>query len=218
MESVALIIASSVTGLGCCVALVAFRQGSRSVYVAAKACASMGFVAVALLGGAARDAWGTVVFGGLIIAAIGDGIMGASSKKAFLVGLACFATAYCAYSVAFLMRGVGSLLVVLAALTLGCSAAMATWRYLREHLAQKLRAFVIVYFAVMALMLGFGIASAYSVPNGFLLVGVPLVAVSDIAVARQRFVTASFANKLIGLPAYYVGQTLIAVGVGVLAT
>lgn len=216
--SVELIVASSVTGLGCCAALVAFRRGRRSAYLAAKISASMGFVAVALLGGAVHNASGAVVLGGLIIAAVGDGVMVMSRKRAFLAGLACFAIAYCAYGVAFLMRGVGSTFVVVLALAMSGSAAVGTWRYLRAHLAQKLRPFVIAYFTVMALMLGLGIASAYSTSNGLLLLGVILVATSDIAVARQRFISASFSNKLIGLPAYYVGQTLIALGVGMLAT
>jgi uncharacterized membrane protein YhhN len=33
---------------------------------------------------------------------------------------------------------------------------------------------------------------------------------SDLAVARERFVVHSVANKLWGLPAYYAGQLLLA--------
>jgi hypothetical protein len=33
---------------------------------------------------------------------------------------------------------------------------------------------------------------------------------SDIFVARQRFVTPSFFNRLAGLPLYYLGQFLLA--------
>jgi uncharacterized membrane protein YhhN len=33
---------------------------------------------------------------------------------------------------------------------------------------------------------------------------------SDIFVARERFVTHEFANRLIGLPLYYTGQFLLA--------
>jgi hypothetical protein len=43
-----------------------------------------------------------------------------------------------------------------------------------------------------------------------LLLGASLFFVSDLSVARDRFVAREFANKLYGLPAYYAGQLLIA--------
>jgi uncharacterized membrane protein YhhN len=38
--------------------------------------------------------------------------------------------------------------------------------------------------------------------------------VSDIFVARQRFLKAEFVNRLIGLPLYYGGQFLLAFSIG----
>ena len=40
--------------------------------------------------------------------------------------------------------------------------------------------------------------------------GAVLFFVSDLAVARDKFVGASFVNRAWGLPAYYAGQLLIA--------
>ena len=40
--------------------------------------------------------------------------------------------------------------------------------------------------------------------------GAALFYLSDLAVARQRFVAPGFENKLIGLPLYYAGQLLLA--------
>jgi hypothetical protein len=37
---------------------------------------------------------------------------------------------------------------------------------------------------------------------------------SDLAVARQRFVHASFVNRAFGLPLYYAAQILIGLTVG----
>jgi hypothetical protein len=37
---------------------------------------------------------------------------------------------------------------------------------------------------------------------------------SDLFVARDRFLKSEFANRLIGLPMYYVGQFLLAFSVG----
>jgi uncharacterized membrane protein YhhN len=47
-----------------------------------------------------------------------------------------------------------------------------------------------------------------------LLAGAALFFVSDLAVARDRFVAHGFANRLWGLPAYYAGQLLIAWSIG----
>lgn len=213
-----MIVPLMVTATCCCAALAAFRSRSHGVYVPAKALASAGFVTVALFGGALDTVWGTVAFVGLVLAAFGDVAIAASRSRGFLAGLACFAAAYCSYSVAFVMYGVESIAVAVTCVSLSGVAAVGAWRYIRDHLPERLRPFVMAYFAVMALMLGLGVGAAYSGLNWALMAGVVLVATSDIAVARERFVHPSFANKMVGLPAYYGGQTLIALAVGVLLT
>jgi uncharacterized membrane protein YhhN len=40
--------------------------------------------------------------------------------------------------------------------------------------------------------------------------GAVLFYLSDLAVARERFVAHSFTNRAVGLPLYYVGQLLLA--------
>ena len=39
---------------------------------------------------------------------------------------------------------------------------------------------------------------------------------SDLFVARQRFLKAEFVNRLIGLPLYYIGQFLLALSIALL--
>jgi uncharacterized membrane protein YhhN len=46
--------------------------------------------------------------------------------------------------------------------------------------------------------------------GGLLLAGALAFFASDLAVARERFVERSFANKLWGLPLYYGAQLLLA--------
>jgi uncharacterized membrane protein YhhN len=46
----------------------------------------------------------------------------------------------------------------------------------------------------------------------FLVGGAVLFFVSDVAVARDRFVEPSWKNRAWGLPAYYAGQLLLAWG------
>ncbi|RLE33354.1 MAG: hypothetical protein DRJ61_07425, partial [Acidobacteria bacterium] len=45
-------------------------------------------------------------------------------------------------------------------------------------------------------------------------IGASLFFLSDLAVARHRFVKAAFLNRAIGLPAYYAGQMLLALAIG----
>lgn len=44
--------------------------------------------------------------------------------------------------------------------------------------------------------------------------GAILFYLSDLAVARHRFVHESFVNRAIGLPTYYLGQLLLALTIG----
>jgi hypothetical protein len=48
---------------------------------------------------------------------------------------------------------------------------------------------------------------------GVAFLGAILFYLSDLAVARHRFVKAEFLNRGIGLPLYYAGQVLIAMAV-----
>ena len=69
---------------------------------------------------------------------------------------------------------------------------------------------VVAYAVVLGTMvsLAFATGAAHRAPA--LVIGALLVAGSDLAVARERFATKGFVNKAIGLPTYYVGQTLVA--------
>jgi hypothetical protein len=44
--------------------------------------------------------------------------------------------------------------------------------------------------------------------------GAILFYVSDLAVARHRFIQRSFINRALGLPIYYLGQLLLALTIG----
>jgi uncharacterized membrane protein YhhN len=88
------------------------------------------------------------------------------------------------------------------------------WRWLRPHVSSAWLAPVSAYAVVLGLMLATGLATAIASGTPMLAAGAMLVAGSDAAVARHRFVQPAFANKLWGLPAYYLGQTLIALVTG----
>jgi uncharacterized membrane protein YhhN len=70
----------------------------------------------------------------------------------------------------------------------------------------SLRVPVIGYVVVIVAM----VIGALAIGRGRLVVGALLFFASDLAVARDKFIAKTFANKAWGLPAYYAGQLAIA--------
>jgi methenyltetrahydromethanopterin cyclohydrolase len=64
-------------------------------------------------------------------------------------------------------------------------------------------------------MLATGIAAGLASSRLLLLAGVVLLGVSDIAVARERFVSPGIRHKLWGLPVYYAGMVLVALSLAI---
>jgi uncharacterized membrane protein YhhN len=93
------------------------------------------------------------------------------------------------------------------------AAGLATARWLWPHLGLR-RMSVSAYVVVISVMVWGAIAAvaAGSLPGRFA-VGAVFFYLSDLAVARHRFVRSEFINRVLGLPAYYAGQILIALSI-----
>ncbi len=197
------------TGAGCGLALVASRAGAARTYALAKALASAGFVALAVALGSYRSAWSAYVLAGLVLAACGDVALGVPGQRPFRIGMACFAGGYALYVAGFVVRGLSPVAIWASLAAVNALVALA-WRALGTRVPADLRAPVAVYTAVVAAMLTTGVASGALHGSLPLCVGALFVAASDVAVAAERFGGASARVKVVGLPAYYLGQTLIA--------
>ena len=90
------------------------------------------------------------------------------------------------------------------------SAAAAVWLW--PHLG-RMRIPVLAYIVVITVMVWGGLAVAGRVP-WLVPAGALLFYVSDLAVARDRFVVRRFASRAWGLPAYYLAQVLLALTLG----
>ncbi|MDO8987934.1 MAG: lysoplasmalogenase [Coriobacteriia bacterium] len=202
-----------ITGVGVAAALAAFRVGNRRYYALAKTIASLGFLGTALVLGATHATWSSVALGALVFSAAGDVALAARGTRGFLAGLGLFALAHSVYVVAFVVHGFRPLLLG-GTIVLVSVGAVCGWRLLRDRVGHKMRKPVAVYIVVVGSMLAVGTASGITHRAWLLALGVVLVACSDIAVARERFGTSGFVNKLFGLPTYYLGQTLIALSLG----
>lgn len=74
-----------------------------------------------------------------------------------------------------------------------------------------MRAPVHVYMAVIACMVAAAVSGSAHTGDGALAVGAVAFALSDLSVARERFVRPQLINLLWGLPLYYFAQVVLAV-------
>ncbi len=165
-----------------------------------KVAASAGFIALAL---ALRpetsfERW---ILLGLCLSAAGDLLLLSASRRGFLAGLVAFLLAHLAYVAAFWPAASPS---PWAAAAIAGATTLAL-RWLWPHLG-SMRLPVVGYCAAIGLMLWL----ALGVGRLEVRLGGALFWLSDLLVARNRFVRAEPLNRLVGLPLYYAGQYLIA--------
>lgn len=191
--------------IGCGLAVVALLvceatgRGRGPAKITASAC----FVAVPLAGGAdLASTYTLLIVAGLICGALGDVALLGDSRRALLRGLLLFLFGHLAYVAAFAPTAD----LALAPIAVG-GVFVLVGAVLVAPRAGKLAVPVRLYSAVIGAM----VATAVGQPGGWLIpVGAVLFALSDLAVARQRFVKKALINRALGLPAYYAGQLLIA--------
>jgi uncharacterized membrane protein YhhN len=154
---------------------------------------------------------------GMIFCLGGDVFLALPAPKMFLFGLVSFLLGHVFYAAAFFYSaglnqwaGIG--------LVISAPAGAGVFLWLRPHLG-SMKIPVIFYILVISAM----VVGAWSVVGAGELKPVGRMAafggalgfyVSDIFVARQRFLKADFVNRLIGLPLYYGGQFMLAFSAG----
>lgn len=176
-----------------------------------KIAASLAFVLLAIPA-FGRDNFGTWMFVGLVAGAAGDVALLGRGARAFMLGLGAFLVGHVAYVV-----GIAQVMPPsqwLGAAGFGVVLPLVVAAVAVKKLWPKLGAFkipVMVYIiAIVAMVVGAYAARGVLAHGTVLAIGATLFFASDLAVARDRFIARDFTNKLYGLPAYYVGQLLIA--------
>jgi uncharacterized membrane protein YhhN len=200
------------TGVAGC--LLAEARGSVRGLWLAKPAASAAFLWAALAWGALDSRFGSGLAVGLALCVAGDVLLIPRASRASLrAGMLAFGLGHACFAAAFASRGVAPGGAALGAVAAGTLVAGA-WRWLRPHLAAEERRAVALYLAAIGLMLATATGAAARAAPWPAALGAWLFAASDLAVARDRFVSRSFASTLWGLPAYYAAQLLIAWGAG----
>jgi len=156
---------------------------------------------------------------GLLFCLCGDVCLALPQEKMFLIGLVSFLLGHVFYIFAFFYgvkisqwAWMGSLIFLI------ISGLIYVW--LRPHLG-SMNVPVLIYVIVITIMMSGALSVlvesrlAYS-GRIMVFLGALSFYLSDVFVARDRFLKKEFLNRLIGLPLYYMGQFLLAFSVGLL--
>jgi uncharacterized membrane protein YhhN len=193
------------------------KKGNQKGKLATKTILSCLFIFTALVQSRPIPGYFYILLIGLIFCLGGDVFLALPRERMFLFGLVSFLLGHmfyvgCFFYVADLSHwswiGAG----------IGLVASTSVFFWLRPYLGSLLIP-VIAYIVVITFMLVGGwtvLCDAGVDLSGRLLVfsGAVSFYVSDLFVARDRFLKLEFKNRLLGLPLYYFGQFMLAFSVG----
>lgn len=199
-------------------AAVADTMGRRSEYGVLKVLAATAYIVFAIQLGATATLYGQLVLVALAFSWVGDLFL-IGTGRLFLAGLASFLLAQLVYAGAFVVRGV-DLVPGLVGAAVMAVVGFSMMRWLRRaDLPGPYRAPVAAYLAAIGVMVALALGTAWpdlavggdwAATARSILLGAGAFAVSDILVARQRFVQPDAWNRLVGLPLYLAAQLLLA--------
>ncbi len=145
----------------------------------------------------------------LILSWLGDALLLSSSQTLFKAGILAFFAAHLAFGAAFLLVGMAATWLAGAGLLLAVAASI--WgRRLRSRVPPPLRLPITSYILIISVMVALGAGAFGASGRPIFLIAPVAFYLSDLTVARQRFVQESFLNSLCGLPLYYGAQVLFA--------
>ena len=129
--------------------------------------------------------------------------------RIFLVGVLSFLAGHVAYAAAFVLRGMDASVFASAAVGAGL-VAFVVLRWLGAHVPADMKVAVPAYIAVISVMVVCAVATFAARGNTWIPVGAVGFYLSDLSVARDRFVVSELVNRLWGLPLYYAAQVALA--------
>ena len=195
------------------------KNGNQKGKLPTKTILSCLFIFTALVQSHSNPGYFYMLVIGLVFCLGGDVFLALPRERMFLFGLVSFLLGHVLYAGCFFyVTDLSRWTWIGSGIALIVSSGVFFW--LRPHLGPMLMP-VIAYIVVITVML----IGAWSVfcdaelgLSGRLLVfsGAASFYVSDLFVARDRFLKKEFNNRLFGLPLYYLGQFLLAFSVGAL--
>lgn len=202
-------------GLGLLLALAGEYRSNTALSGLGKLLAASSYIGAALSLGALGTEYGQVVLAAMAFCWVGDLLLVSKSNKLlFLAGLVSFLLGHLVYIAAFTVRGISLPALAPAAVVM----AVFAWRvlaWLNPVLDSNMRRPVFLYVIAISAMMAMAIGT-FSAHGGLVvLLGGLLFVISDLFVARNRFVAPGFVNRAWGLPIYFSAQLLFAASVAV---
>ena len=204
----------AICAFGLAVTLVSERFSRKLPGAIGKFVAASAYIGAALSMGAADTDYGRVLLIGMAFCWVGDLFLVSNhSRKLFLLGLGSFLLGHVAYIGAFAVRGISVPAVLVAGVVMAVFAAIIM-RWLKRSLDDRMRlpvwGYVIAISVMMAVAVGtYAVDGNWAIPLGAL-----SFLLSDLSVARDRFVSPDFVNRAWGLPLYFFAQMVLAFSVG----
>lgn len=190
--------------------LEAERRGSQRGKALTKPLASACFIGLAATAQGAAP-YQTIVLVALGLSWLGDVLLIPHDQRVFRAGILAFLAAHVAFAAAFLSLGLHLVATLVAAVALA-GLAVVVGRWLLPH-AGGLRGAVLAYIAVISVMAALSAGATAGGASWLVAAGATAFFVSDLSVARDRFVAPGWGNRLWGLPLYYAAQAMLALSV-----
>ena len=174
-----------------------------------KMAASTVFVLFAVYLDALESVHGQALMVALLCSWVGDLLLLPGKSRWFLYGLVSFLLAHIAFALCFIRRGIDTAQLLLPGAGVGLLVPVISY-WLLPHVEKEMKLPVLGYMAAIVVMVILAFATHHHLPNAAIPVAACLFLVSDLFVARDRFVKKEAWNRIIGTPLYFGAQMMFA--------
>ena len=171
--------------------------------------ASTVFVLFAVYLDALESVHGKALMVALLCSWVGDLLLLPGKSRLFLYGLVSFLLAHIAFALCFIQRGIDTGQLLLPGAGVGFLVLIISY-WLLPHVEQEMKLPVLGYMAAIVVMVILAFATHHHLSNAAIPVAACLFLVSDLFVARDRFVKKEAWNRIIGTPLYFGAQMIFA--------
>ena len=194
------------------------KRENRKGMLPTKTVLSLLFIATAISQTHFMQPYTIFILIGLLFCLGGDVFLALPQDRMFLFGLVSFLLGHICYVIGFVcIADPGNMTLIGFGVTMLLGALIYTW--LKPHLGTMKKP-VIAYILVISFMfIGawsvLGMQQQPIMARLLIFAGAASFYISDIFVARDRFLKNDFINRLLGLPLYYMAQFMIAFSIGI---
>ena len=174
-----------------------------------KMTASTVFVLFAVYLDALESVHGQALMVALICSWVGDLLLLSGKSRWFLYGLVSFLLAHIAFALCFIQRGIDTGQLLIPGAGVGLLVLVISY-WLLHHVEKEMKLPVLGYMAAIVVMVILAFATHHHLPNAAIPVAACLFLVSDLFVARDRFIKKEAWNRIIGTPLYFGAQMIFA--------